>query len=592
MNESEQLKIIKKVRENNLPPNIGNKSKEIYNCIMEDKEFNMDDIYICVRKELDKREKTKIDGTNIKEKLINLRRLIINEIHEDLKFEIYVNLNFDQEINLKQMLYDNNISKYDKLYYLTQYCNGNAIKKFKGLIQSSPINLNNKKTFIFNDLDEDLNKIDENSVLSQINQLLGNIVTKTSSRPVTARGTVTKTASSSETWFSKLLSLLFRRKSKSESAPASGTAPVTASGTASSPEPVSGTVSKSLIRKILNKSKKSKNFLLKAPANLKSYLKSYFNKKQNKSPNLSNNIELVNFKPSATVGGAKILPENLYDKFILIELLLDLYIFIYGLELINDSELSYKLEYININLNKIGNSDCYDYFIYLYKTKYSTLTNKEEKFIYDVINDIIISIVRISIYFIADCIKDKNKMKDNYEQIYECIDISSIILKQFSYKQFTEGNYTNNSDENKQYSIFSYDINNLAIVKNINPYTKEKNLSLYPRLFDYCIYKILLVVIKGSKYQNYREITVKYLLTCVLHVLQYNQEFVLRILFGFTYQIGDNPIYNDYKYLFLNLYLKLKQYYKMYKIEPNEQVLKYFKLSILIPKAKKLLRDV
>jgi hypothetical protein len=501
---------------------------------------NMDDIVLYSRNTLAVNGKDAIAGADQYVKLRALRQLIINETHE-----ITVCSNFDDgvgyeptKIRLKDLLLSDNIVTKDKITYFSRYLDGNPINPAVFRIKSA------NDTNIIKYFDNKNNAKAKNNELYKQSNLTG----------------------------AKLGSL--------KVAPILPVVVAVAANQGSQAEVPGGVAAAAVANR-------------KFPGGYFSFTVGANNVNNNSV--LSQINLLANNFEYGTVTNEK-------SKNNLRELLLNLYTFIYGFRP-GVTEPDYILNYIKTNLESIGHSKCYKEYLNLYNEKYNNYVTAAAavpavaagaaaKFVCDVINDIIISVVRIAIYNIAIVIKDKTGMAGaNAAQIYTSIDIIGIILKKFSEVPFSIGQPINapvGGAPGNNYNIFLYP-NALGIAIAIAIANFGLGLgaggTIYdvPRLCNYCILKIISIVLGNApRYQIFREIPVKFLLTSVIYVLQYDEAFVFRILFGFTKFLGANDAYKNYDYLFLAMVIKFRQYFEMYEIEDNNYTQQLL-VSIKVP---------
>jgi hypothetical protein len=478
---------------------------------------NLDGILLYSRNTLAANNKPAIGGTYY-ERLRELRQLIINEAHE-ITICSEVGAGGANKVRLKDLLLSDNIVTTDKIKYFSRYLDGNDINAANPAVLRIKSTNNGSVIKYFDNANADSAKANTTKVQSNL------------------------------------------KNDRLSSFKVAKTLPAVA---AAAPNQGSQAEVPSAAAPLANRKFPGGYFSFTGPAN-----DINVNSVLSQINNGGNNF---GYGDAADVVKAK---DNLR------ELLLNLYTFIYGFR--EGAAPADILNYIKTNLESIAHSKCYKEYLKLYTEKYTTYAAaaNPHKFVCDVINDIIISVVRIAIYNIANVVKNKDGMAGaNAAQIYTSIDIIGVILKNFSNTQFSTGLPIGAAAANPKYNIFLYsDAGGGAVAEdnfglaNAVPGAPGDTIYQVPRLCNYCILKIISIVLgNGGRYQVFREIPVKFLLTSVIYVLQYDEAFVFRILFGFTKYLGNTDTYKNYDYLFLAIIIKFKQYFEMYDLASESYI--------------------
>ena len=470
----------------------------------------------------------------ISTKLEFLRRIIIDELHEDIICSVYGKNN----IYLKDVLYNDNIVIDDKLYFLSKYYNiSDSTKSFfsrVGLFSKTKKKPSSTNPFNNNDNISDSTKSFSSG---------GGWFTRSKPPPTNPM--------ENHRNFNPKTGFLQNSTNSSQS---NSTNPsqsfVHISSSEDSTKKNSNVPGYNFIMRFKDiTTKKVQNKAINLDKKILNSYKIHNNfKQQNKNINKGSQIKISKNKQYQGYLSFKGLLKEFNEKSVLSqinqdstnfginnidqialiknnlrELLLNLYIFIYGFELIGNNK-SNILNHIKKHLIIISNSS--KEFIKLYDDKYNT-----NKFIFNVIRDIIISCIRISVYYVAQSIMNNEKPTDK-KTLFLTIDILSIIFTNFSHTLFT----------NLDYNILIY--NNSG--KNIINSNNDKDLLKIKDLLNFCVLKILNILL-SINYKNNISIIINYIFSYLIY-----------------------SISNKYGYILFSIYIKISNYIDTYKIKSDD----------------------
>jgi hypothetical protein len=241
------------------------------------------------------------------------------------------------------------------------------------------------------------------------------------------------------------------------------------------------------------------------------------------------------------------------------ELLLNLYNFIYGFRGKSLTDTTSLMNYLKSNLSLIYGTSSFNKYLEYYNTYYNDQLpiNSETRYIFDVINDIIISCVRISVYIVSYSIMNVIKPGIQKELMFSAIDILSIILTKFSNNAFID-QYV----KGDKYNIFIYNNSKENLINTKN----NTNLLEINDLLDFYILKILNILLV-TKYKYHTATTIKYVFSSVINTMNINIGIIQLISFWFIEKIKKNPTHVKYGLLLLLIYIKIVDYIDVHQID-------------------------
>lgn len=227
------------------------------------------------------------------------------------------------------------------------------------------------------------------------------------------------------------------------------------------------------------------------------------------------------------------------------EILLSILILFYTIYYNNNNNLGNIKNELELMVNSKSYVKYMKYFEELYT---ESILGDRTSYIFDVINDLIITCIRFIIYKISDTIKNI-KLLTNKELIYNSIDITAIILKKFNNKAFTIGHKSLNPSDPK-YNILEY---------GPNENMRTNDLNLIKHLFSFCILKLIRIILSNN-YKQYKVNVFKYILSSVIYLINTNDKICNEIFQWFIRKINSNKRYNKFGMLLFLVYMKIQDY--------------------------------